>query len=114
LLPHNTVWETVDKGAPVKILLPEPVGITSLYAFLPKFGKNPNAAKLFVSWLTTRNGALVLEKASGRGNLLVPETRLATLLAGKRLSWEDPLKVMDNSDQMNALGERYGKMLQGR
>ena len=59
---------------------PTPLSLT--YGAIVKFGKNPNVAKLFLSWLNTAEGALTFEKITERGNYLVACTKSAELVKG--------------------------------
>lgn len=91
---HATL-PTVRKGGPISLVFPDPLPVTTIYTFIPKGGRNPDGGKLFAAWLTTTEGALAYEAATGRGNLRVPETNYGKLAAGKTIA-EIPLSRYDD------------------
>lgn len=50
-----------------------------------KYGKNPNTARLFLSWLATPEGAITFEKMTKRGNFLVAGTEISKLLKDRQI-----------------------------
>ncbi|MCW5773578.1 MAG: extracellular solute-binding protein, partial [Rhodospirillaceae bacterium] len=86
---HHTALPTIEKGAPVKWLFLEPVPVGPLYGVLLKYGKNPNAGKLLLAWLGSKEGALAYEKVAKRGNPFIPETETSKMLAGRKISMFD-------------------------
>ncbi len=111
---HHTSIPTIEKGAPVKWVFLEPVPVGPLYGVLLKFGKNPNAGKLLLAWLGSKEGALAYEKVARRGNPFIPETETSKMLKGRKISMFDVDTEVAKTDWYNALEATYGKMLQGR
>jgi ABC-type Fe3+ transport system substrate-binding protein len=78
----------VEKGLPIGVNIPDPVAMTMLYSYLPKTGKHPNAAKLFLNWLGSEEGQAAYMKVAKRGNPLYPDTDYGKIVKGKELaSW---------------------------
>ena len=62
---------SVLKGAPVKMFALDPNPISLLYGCVARHGRNPNTARLLLTWLASKDGALAFEKVTHRGNYLV-------------------------------------------
>lgn len=114
-IPYHSAYTTIEKGAPAKINYDvAPIGILQTYMFSPKEGRHPNAAKLFMSWLGSSEGALVYEKASGRPNIYVPESGVAQMLATRELSQLSADEEAAKADYIGSLETQVDKILQGR
>ncbi|AJE46759.1 ABC transporter substrate-binding protein [Celeribacter indicus] len=113
-LPHNTVLPTIERGAPLGISLIEPVAVVSLYGFFPKEGDNPNASLLFALWLTSPEGAAVLEEATGRGNPFVEGTQAATLIEGKELASMSAEEEVSKAAEIADIETELGRILQAK
>ncbi len=114
-IPYHSAYTTIEKGAPAKINYDvEPIGILQTYMFSPKEGRNPNAAKLFMSWLGSSEGALVYEKASGRPNIYVPESGVAKMLEPRELSQLSAEDEAAKAEYIGSLEAQVDKILQGR
>ncbi|HEY7611318.1 MAG TPA: ABC transporter substrate-binding protein [Alphaproteobacteria bacterium] len=111
---YHTALPTIEKGAPVKWRFLEPVPVGPLYGVLLKFGKNPNAGKLLLAWLGSKEGALAYEKVAKRGNPFIPETETAKLLKGRKISSFDVKTEVEKAQWYNDLEAKFGRMLQGR
>lgn len=111
---YDTVQRVVMKGAPVKMLFPEPVPVGNLCSSVCKFGKNPNAGKLLATWLQSKEGALVFENATQRGLVAVPETRSAQLVKGKKQAAWTSMYEIENSDHLDAFEIELNRILQKR
>ena len=111
---YHTALPTLEKGAPIKFVFLEPVPLSMLYATALKHGKNPNAAKLFLKWLGTTNGALAYEKQAQRGNYLVPETATAKMLKGKKLAFDTAQQEIEKAARYNKMEGDFNKILSGR
>jgi iron(III) transport system substrate-binding protein len=111
---HHTALPTVAKGAPVKWRFLEPVPVGPLYGVLLKHGKNPNAGKLLLAWLGSKEGALAYEKVAKRGNPFIPETETSKMLKGKKISSFDVETEVAKAKWYNDLEAKFGRMLQGR
>ncbi len=75
---------------------------------ISKNARNPEGARVFLSWLASEEGALAYEQATGRGNPIIAKTKTAQFIKGKKLSEWPPEK----SDQLGALNDYYNKMLE--
>jgi iron(III) transport system substrate-binding protein len=83
---NHSLYQVKLTGAPVDIVIPDPVPVTLDQEVLPKGVKHPNAAKLFLGWLAT-DGAKVYDESTLRGIPLPGfDTRPAKQAAGKQLS----------------------------
>ena len=109
---YHSAQPAIKRGAPIRFLVPEPAPISSLYSFIPRAGKNRAGGKLFALWLTTEEGAMAYEAATGRGNPLVPATETARLLAGHTTCEQKPgdaeatLKLIERYDAILRQGGR--------
>ncbi len=113
-LPYNTVLPTIQKGAPVKIVWIEPVALGALYGVLPKYGANPNAGKLFLSWIASPDGAKAWEQHALRGNPYVQGTEMNQLLGSRNKSQLSADVMVRKADQLNTFSNKIIGMLQGR
>jgi iron(III) transport system substrate-binding protein len=104
----------LQKGAPVKFVALDPTPLSLTYGAVVKFGKNPNVAKLFLSWLNTTEGALVFERITERGNHLVAGTKSAVLVKGLKLSFISADEEVSRSAQLNAMELEFARALQRR
>jgi iron(III) transport system substrate-binding protein len=102
------------KGAPVRMFYLDPTPISLLYGCVAKYGKNPNTARLLLTWLASQEGALAFEKVTHRGNHLVPETNSAKVVAGRNLSFFKAGDEIARSAQLNALENEFAMILQRR
>lgn len=105
----NTAQAAIDAGAPIGRKLLEPVPVNTLYAFVPKNGKNTAGGRLFAAWLTTAEGARAYESGTGRGNRLVAGTPTAELLAGRQVAEFPPEK----SALVNSLTAEFTDIING-
>jgi iron(III) transport system substrate-binding protein len=83
----ETLRRVVGKGGPIDWTWPDPVAITPYGAAIPKSARNPNAATLYCTWLASPEGSAVYEKASGRGNVFIPDSSIAQKTKGKKYSY---------------------------
>jgi ABC-type Fe3+ transport system substrate-binding protein len=104
---HSTL-PPIRAGAPVAMRALDVVPMHMIYSAVTKGAKNTEGGKLLLAWLSTDEGAIAYEEATGRGNPLVPGTKTAKLIAGRRISEWPPEK----SDQLGALNEHYIKLLE--
>lgn len=111
---HHTALPTIEKGAPVKWRFLEPVPVSALYGVLLKHGKNPNAGKLLLAWLGSKEGALAYEKVAKRGNPFIAETETSKMLKGRKLAMFDVDTEVAKAKWYNDLEAKFGRMLQGR
>lgn len=104
---HSTL-PPLKAGAPIKMRALDVVPMHIIYSGVTKNARNPEGARLFLSWLASEEGALAYEEATGRGNPLIAKTKTAELIKGRKISEWPPEK----SDQLGELNERYNKLLE--
>jgi ABC-type Fe3+ transport system substrate-binding protein len=104
----------MQKGAPVKYVVLDPTPLSLTYGGIVKYGRNPNTAKLFLSWLNTTEGALIFEKITERGNHLVAGTKSAELIKGRKLSFIPAAEEVSRASQLNAMEIEFARALQRR
>ncbi|MDO9403115.1 MAG: ABC transporter substrate-binding protein [Polaromonas sp.] len=104
---HSTL-PPLNAGAPIKMRALDVVPMHIIYSGISKNARNPEGARVFLSWLATEEGALAYEEATGRGNPLIAKTKTAQFIKGKKVSEWPPEK----SDELGALNEHYNKLLE--
>jgi len=82
-----TLQRIAEKGGPIDWVWPDPIPVERLDAAVPKLARNPNAATLYCVWLASSEGAATYEKATGRGNVFVPDSPIAQKTKGKKYSY---------------------------
>ena len=102
------IWHSakplMEAGAPIEATLLSPTPVSTLYTVVARGSTNPGTARLFAAWLSTREGALAYEAATGRGNRLVPETETARMLEGRETSEFPFAEVGETADWMARFG----------
>jgi iron(III) transport system substrate-binding protein len=98
------------RGAPIKIVVAEPVPIGTLYSSVPAKSHNPSGGALVALWLATPEGAKIYEDATDRGNPFIPGTKTYDLLHGHTLA-QFPF---DQADREAATVQRVNKMIETR
>ncbi|MBI2985198.1 MAG: extracellular solute-binding protein [Deltaproteobacteria bacterium] len=84
---HVRWFEVHRKGAPVKLVNPEPIPTSEGRGFsLVKGAKYPNAAKLFMTFMASDEAQLLIDKTERRGHRSVPGTLAYELTKGKKIS----------------------------
>jgi iron(III) transport system substrate-binding protein len=101
-----------EKGAPVRMVPLDPTLLSPLYGGIMKFGKHPNAGKLFLAWLNTAKGAVTFESVTKRGNYRVPETETARFVKGKPVTFYTAQDEIAQADKFNDLEKEFSRMLQ--
>ena len=104
---HSTL-PPMNAGAPIKMRALDVVPMHMIYSGISKNARNPEGARVFLSWLASEEGALAYEEATGRGNPIIAKTKTAQFIKGKKLSEWAPEK----SDELGALNEHYNKLLE--
>lgn len=96
-------------GAPVAMIFPDPASLDLLVSTIPKNAANPETAKLFLSWLATKEGSDLYEKDVFRGNPLLPDSAAHKLLSGLKLAaWP-----LEESAEYLTWVDKFTKQLQG-
>lgn len=84
---HVRWFEVHNKGAPVRLITPEPIPTSEGRGFsLVKGAKYPNAGKLFMAFMASDETQLLLDKMERRGLRTVPGTLAYELTKGKKIS----------------------------
>lgn len=78
------------KGAPIAYKWIEPIAMSRYDFAVAKKAAYPNAAKLYITWFTTPEGQAVYEETFNRGNIFIPESKLAIETKGMRFSTYPP------------------------
>jgi iron(III) transport system substrate-binding protein len=104
----------VEKGAPVKMIGLDPTPFGMICGGILKYGKNPNTARLFLSWLATPEGAITFEKMTKRGNFFVAGTETSKLLKDRKLSYFPVEQSIAQAKKLNALEVEFSRKLAGR
>jgi len=87
---YHTLLPLLAVGAPIRIVVPDPASASTVYSFMLRSTRSPHAARLFLAWLCSAEGAAAYEDATGRGIYLGHETRMSILLRGRRVSEFQP------------------------
>jgi ABC-type Fe3+ transport system substrate-binding protein len=104
---HSTI-PPIEAGAPIKYKVLDLVPMHTIYSGVSKNAKNPDGAKLFLAWLASDEGALAYEAATFRGNPLIPATKTAQLIKGKKLVEYPP----DQSETLGKVNDDFNKILE--
>jgi iron(III) transport system substrate-binding protein len=105
---YHSAQPPLRRGAPIKIVVPDPAPISTLYSFIPAKAKNPAGGELLALWLATPEGAKAYEDATSRGNPLVETTKTYALLKGRTVA-EFPV---DQTKRQAAIVQRFNKMIE--
>ncbi len=107
---NHAAQPPLRRGAPIKVVIPDPASISTLYSVVPAKAQNASGGALFALWLATPEGAKVYEDATDRGNPYIAGTRTNELLKGRKLAFFPPAKVAEEA----AAVQRFNKMLESR
>lgn len=105
---YHSAQPPIRRGAPIKIVVPEPVPTETLYSIVPVKAGNPAGGELLAVWLATPEGGKVYEDATDRGNPLLPNTKTHALLAGHTVA-EFPAA---QAGKEAAIVERLNKLIE--
>lgn len=83
---YHAAQPAIAAGSPIKVFIPDPAPVTLLYSSVPKSGANTKTGELFAAWLTSKNGAPSYDKATQRGNVLLPGTDASEIVEGRQVS----------------------------
>jgi ABC-type Fe3+ transport system substrate-binding protein len=104
---YHAAQPPIQAGAPLKYRALDPTPMHTIYTSISNASRNPDGAKLLLSWLTSPEGAKAYEDATSRGTHLLKGTQAAKLIEGKNIS-EFPVQ---KSDELGELNEKYNAML---
>jgi iron(III) transport system substrate-binding protein len=111
---YDSAVRIVEKGAPVKLIGLDPTPFGMICGGVLKYGKNPNTARLFLSWLASPEGAITFENMTKRGNYFVAGTETSKLLKDRKLSYFSPEQSIAQANKLNALEVEFSRKLAGR
>jgi iron(III) transport system substrate-binding protein len=111
---YDSAVRIVEKGAPVKLIGLDPTPFGMICGGVLKYGKNPNTARLFLSWLASPEGAITFENMTKRGNYFVAGTETSKLLKDRKLSYFSPEQSIAQAKKLNALEVEFSRKLAGR
>jgi iron(III) transport system substrate-binding protein len=107
---YHSAQVPLRRGAPIKVVVAEPVPIGTLYSSVPARAQNPSGGALVALWLATPEGAKIYEDATDRGNPFIPGTKTYDLLHGHAIS-QYPV---DQADREATAVQRLNKMIETR
>ncbi len=105
---YHSAQPPIRRGAPIKVVVPDPVPTQTLYSIIPAHAGNPTGGELLAVWLATPEGGKVYEDATDRGNPLLPNTKTHALLAGHTIAEHSPTEA----DKEAAIVERLNKLIE--
>lgn len=105
---YHSAQPPIRRGAPIKVVVPDPVPTQTLYSVIPTHAGNPAGGELLAAWLATPEGGKVYEDATDRGNPLLPNTKTHALLAGHTVAEHPPAEA----DKEAAIVERLNKLIE--
>jgi len=111
---YDSSMRIIESGAPVKMVAIDPVPTSLLCSGILKYAKNPNTARLFLSWLATPEGAKIFEKMTKRGNLFVEGTETSKFVKGRKIAYFTPEQAIAQKKKLNALEVELTRVLAGR
>jgi iron(III) transport system substrate-binding protein len=104
---YHAAQPPIQKGAPIRVQLTDPVATTTLHSAVIAPGKNRDGGLLLSLWLATTDGARAYEEATGRGHAGVKGTEVQKMLEGRRLAEFSADKVPENLEMF----ERFNKAI---
>jgi iron(III) transport system substrate-binding protein len=107
---YHSVFPTIERGGPVKIVFPEFIPYEAICSSIPAKSPSPNAAKVFLNWLSSFEGSTAYERATYSGNPWITGTETYKVLNGKKLSSFKPEQTQYFAD----LVVRIEKIITGR
>jgi iron(III) transport system substrate-binding protein len=107
---YHSAQIPLRRGAPIKVVVPDPAAINTLYSFVPAKAKNPSGGALLAVWLATPEGAKAYEDVTDRGNPFIPSTKTNALLHGHTLSHF----MVEQAPHEAAVVQRINKMIESR
>jgi iron(III) transport system substrate-binding protein len=106
----HSAQPALRRGAPIKVVVADPVPVGLLYSMVPAKSENPSGGELLALWLATDEGAKAYEAATDRGNPYISTTQTFALLKGHEISEYPP----SQSDREAAAVTRFNKMIETR
>lgn len=104
---YHTAQPPIQAGAPLKVVALDPTPMHTIYTSITTDAPSPNGAKLFLSWLTSPEGAKAYEEATNRGSHLLEGTKTQALLDGLAIAEWPPEETAEFSE----IGEAFNEIL---
>lgn len=104
---YHAAQPPIQRGAPIRVQVTDPVATTTLHSAVISAGRNQEGGLLLALWLATAEGARVYEEATGRGHAGVVGTEAQKMLAGRKLAEFGADKVPQNLEMF----ERFNKAI---
>jgi iron(III) transport system substrate-binding protein len=104
---YHSAQPALQKGAPIKVVVPDPAAINALYSFVPAKGGNIKGGQLLALWLATPEGAKAYEDATDRGNPAIEGTRTREMLKGHTIA----VFPIEQSAREAELVEKFNKLI---
>ena len=105
---YHTAQPPLQRGAPIKVVIPDPAPVDMLFDVIPAQAKNPAGGQLVALWLATAEGARAYEDATSRGNPLIEGTKTEALLRGRTIAQYPPEQAQREAEVV----ERFNKLLE--
>ncbi|MGD9944120.1 MAG: ABC transporter substrate-binding protein [Burkholderiaceae bacterium] len=105
---YHATLPPMNAGAPIRMRALDVVPMHIIYSGVTRNARNPEGARLLLSWLGSEEGAIAYENATGRGSPFVAQTKTAQFIRGKTLSEWPP----EQSAELAALNEYYNKLME--
>ena len=102
---YHTTVPTIESGAPVDVVVLDPTPTAAIYSVMVKDTPAPNAARVFMSWLMTEEGALAYEVSTNRGNIFVASTKTAEFYSDVTLAEWPPSQTEIYADWSTRFNE---------
>ncbi|HEX9880777.1 MAG TPA: extracellular solute-binding protein, partial [Candidatus Binatia bacterium] len=95
---YRRVFQMAEEGAPVSFHCPEPVPSSTEEAVILKGSPHPNAAKVFLNWLLSKEGQIARYYGGGWGPVHKELQRKEFLpfseeIVGKKQAFRDPVRI---------------------
>ncbi|MGH7824646.1 MAG: ABC transporter substrate-binding protein [Candidatus Binatia bacterium] len=97
------------RGETIAFAAPEPIPVNlGDVVYIPRRAAHPNAARLWIAWSLSEEGQLLLDEVEGNGSPLVPGTRTAKLIKGKKVAWYEPQYRANAAEILKEILEAVG------
>jgi len=107
LVAYHSALPSIAAGAPVRMVMPDPIPVSSLASFVTRASRSPNASRLLLAWLASAEGAVAYEAVSGRGVHAAHATRTAAMIAGRQTAEYLPT----DRDVVNPMRTQFNRLL---
>ena len=108
---YHTYFEylTYRAARHLRFITGDPVPVTpGSFLYIPRGATYPNAAKLWVIWLLSEEGQLLLDEVHGSGSPVFEGTKAAKLIKGKEVAWYEPKWQAKSRDILKEILQAVG------